>query len=73
MQLVRYLDVNRNTAYFIQRRLRLAMNESDQILSGIIKVDESYIEGTLENKYPYKKKNRPYYKTRMEHKNPIIE
>lgn len=72
LQLSRHLNVNRNTAWFIQKRIRNAMKESNNFLKGIVEVDESYIGGTLENKHFHKKKKRNYHKSGMEHKKPIL-
>ncbi len=48
LQLSRTIDVNKNTAWYMQQRIRTAM-KTDVILSGIIEVDETYIGGALGN------------------------
>ena len=42
LQLARDLGVNKNTAWYLQKRIRQAMNEDNLILKGIIEADESY-------------------------------
>src|ERR1700751_2603291 len=42
-QLSRDLGVNKNTAWYIQMRIRAAMQEDDkELLNGIIEIDETY-------------------------------
>ena len=72
LQLSRHLSVNKNTAWYIQKRVRVAMKEPNELLSGVIEVDESYVGGTLENKHYHKKKLKNYHKSGMEHKKPIL-
>lgn len=72
LQLSRDIGVNKNTAWYMQKRIRQAMNEDDIILKGIIEADESYIGGSLSNKSYYKKKKLNYNKSGMEHKTPVL-
>ena len=72
LQLSRDLGVNKNTAWFLQKRIRQAMDEDDQILKGVIEADESYVGGSLVHKHQKLKQERNYYKTGMEHKTPIL-
>lgn len=44
-QLARDLEVNKNTAWSMQMRIRKAMCEQGPLLSGIIEMDETYIGG----------------------------
>ena len=70
LQLSRDLGVNKNTGWYLQKRIRQVMNEDDNILKGIVESDESYIGGSLSNKHAGSRKQ--YYKTGMEHKIPVL-
>lgn len=70
LQLSRDLGVNKNTAWYLQKRIRLAMEEEDIILKGIVEADETYIGGSEENKHYYKKKGPP--KRGMAHKTAVL-
>ena len=70
LQLSRDLGVNKNTGWYLQKRIRQVMNEDDNILKGIVESDESYIGGSLTNKHAESRKQ--YYKTGMEHKTPVL-
>lgn len=72
LQLSRDLGVNKNTAWYLQKRIRQAMDDDDTILSGIIEADETYVGGSLYNKHFLKKKAMNYNKTGMEHKSPVL-
>jgi transposase-like protein len=73
LQLSRDLDVNRNTAWYLQKRIRQAMQDNDSILGGIVEIDETYVGGSLSNKnYFAKLKSGKYHKTGMEHKVPVL-
>jgi transposase-like protein len=73
LQLSRDLDVNKNTAWYLQKRIRQAMQDKDSILSGIVEIDETYVGGSLSNKnYFTKLKSNKYNKTGMEHKVPVL-
>ena len=47
LQLSRDLDVNKNTAWRIAMQIRKAMTQAQQrkLLTGIVEMDETYIEG----------------------------
>ena len=73
LQLARDLHVNKNTAWFLQKRIRQAMKDEDCILSGIIEIDETYVGGSISNKNYYTKlKSGKYHKTGMEHMVPVL-
>jgi transposase-like protein len=73
LQLARDLHVNKNTAWFLQKRIRQAMKDEDCILSGIIEIDETYVGGSISNKnYFTKLKSGKYHKTGMEHMVPVL-
>jgi transposase-like protein len=73
LQLARDLNVNKNTAWFLQKRIRQAMQDNNCILRGIVEIDETYVGGSLSNKH-YIKKQEPgkYYKSGMEHMVPVL-
>ena len=74
-QLSRDIEVNKNTAWYVQMRIRKAMNEDNLLLTGVVEIDETYVGGALRNKT---KKHRIAQKeagkttTGMEHKKPIL-
>jgi len=70
LQLSRDIGVNKNTGWYLQKRIRQAMNDDDNILNGIVEADESYIGGSLTNKHQDDRKQ--YHKTGMEHKTPVL-
>jgi len=75
LQLSRDLDVNKDTAWYIQMRIRKAMLEQDMLLSGIVEVDETYIGGDLKNKTKKYRNQRDKMKIiprGMEHKQPVV-
>lgn len=73
LQLSRDLGVNRNTAWYLQKRIRQAMQDNDSILRGIVEIDETYVGGSLSNKNYFEKlKSGKYNKTGMEHKVPVL-
>ncbi len=72
LQLSRDLGVNKNTAWYLQKRIRNAMKEDDKILNGIIEADETYVGGSLKNMHTNKKKARQYDKSGMKHKTPVL-
>jgi len=73
LQLARDLHVNKNTAWFLQKRIRQAMKDEDCILSGMVEIDETYVGGSISNKnYFTKLKSGKYHKTGMEHMVPVL-
>lgn len=54
-QLARDINVNKNTAWYMQVRIRRAMIQNYQLLSGIIEADETYIGSNDNNKHSNKK------------------
>lgn len=71
LQLARSINVNKNTAWYIQNRLRKVM-KTDVILKGIVEVDETYIGGNLGNMHKNKKLQKNPYKSGMTHKVPVL-
>lgn len=72
LQLSRDLGINKNTAWYLQKRIRTAMQEKDLLLHGVIEADESYIGGALNNKHKKYKNKKGYHKSGMEHKTPVL-
>lgn len=70
-QLARTIAVNNDTAWYMQSRIRRAMNE-DHSLYGLVEVDETYIGGALGNMSKKKKKSRNPYRSGMVHKVPVL-
>lgn len=74
-QLSRDIKVNKDTAWYLQMRVRKAMREHAMLLTGFVEIDETYIGGALRNKT---KKHRIAVKeagktiTGMEHKKPVL-
>ena len=64
--------VNKNTAWYLQKRIRQAMNEDDQILKGLVEADETYVGGSLTNKHEKLKEERAYNQSGMMHKIPVL-
>ena len=54
-QLARDICVNKNTAWYMQMRIRRAMSQNSELLSGIIEADETYIGGKDKNIHSDKK------------------
>lgn len=72
LQLSRDLKVNKNTAWYLQKRIRSAMDEDDTLLKGLIEADETYIGGSLINKHEKLKQERQYFRAGMEHMTPVL-
>jgi transposase-like protein len=73
LQLARDIDVNKNTAWYMQKRIREAMSGTDNdLLKGIVEVDESYVGGSMTNMHQSYKKELGIYPGGMEHKAPIL-
>ena len=73
LQLARDIGVNKNTGWYLQKRIRQAMQENDFYLKGIVEIDETYVGGNLGNKhYITRVKSGKYHKTGMQHKVPVL-
>lgn len=59
-QLSRDLGINRNTAWYLQMRIRKAMQEGDDngLFTGIVEIDETYIGGAKANHSKKKRQAR---------------
>lgn len=57
-QLSRDIGIHKDTAWYLQMRVRSAMEEPDMILNGIIEIDETFIGGRLSNKTKKYRKQR---------------
>lgn len=71
LQLARTLDVNKNTAWYMQQRIRKCM-KSDVLLKGIVEADETYVGGSLGNMTKAKKEQKKPHKTGMSHKQAVL-
>ena len=71
LQLSRTISVNKNTAWYMQHRIRKAM-KTDVLLKGLVEVDETYIGGALVNMHKNQKQKRNPYKSGMVHKIPVL-
>lgn len=72
LQLSRDLGVNKNTGWYIQKRIRESMNEDNHILRGIVEVDEIYVGGSLRHKHQKEKDSKRYDRCGMAHKIPVL-
>jgi len=76
-QLGRDLGINRNTAWYLQMRIRKAMQEGDDqgLFKGIVEADETYIGGAQRNHSKQKRQARRESGlnfTGMQHKQAVI-
>lgn len=71
LQLSRHLNVNKDTAWSLQRKIRSAMQESE-LLQGIVEVDETYLGGNMARMKESYKEQKQYFPTGMQHKQPIL-
>jgi transposase-like protein len=64
-QLARDIQVNKDTAWYMGMRIRRAMNETPELLKGIVEADETYIGGNPRKfvKDPERKRGRGTTKT----------
>jgi transposase-like protein len=73
LQLARDLHVNKNTAWYLQKRIRQAMQDDDFTLKGIVEIDETYVGGSMSNKHFFTKlESGTKNKTGMEHMVPVL-
>ena len=76
LQLSRHIKVNKDTAWYVQKRLREAMsNKNDTLLNGIVEADETYIGGDVKNKHLKERKALKAsgkVKTGTIHKTPVL-
>lgn len=54
-QLARDIDVTKNTAWSMLMRIRKAMQDDNEMMEGIIEVDETYVGGKNKNRHAHKK------------------
>lgn len=71
LQLARHLEVNKDTAWFVQRRIRIAMEEST-LLQGIVEVDETYIGANITKMNKDQKAKKKYFPQGMSHRKPVL-
>lgn len=73
LQLARDLHINKNTAWYLQKRIRKAMLDDDHILKGIVEIDETYVGGSMSNKNNITKiESGKKYTAGMEHMTPVL-
>jgi len=76
-QLARDLGINRKTGWYLQMRIRKAMQEGQDgdLFKGIVEIDETYLGGAQGNqsrKIRKERKDNGLQATGMEHKQPVI-
>lgn len=76
-QLARDLGINRKTGWYLQMRIRKAMQEDQDkdLFNGIVEIDETYLGGAMRNHSKKKRDERRdngLQVTGMEHKQPVI-
>jgi transposase-like protein len=71
MQLSRHLQVNKNTAWYLQSRIRQAMKENLSI-EGLVEVDEAFIGGSTSNMHTSHIKKKKIYCGGKEHKMTVL-
>ena len=71
LQLCRHLNVNKNTAWLMQKRIRRAMKEQSY-LQGIVELDETYLGGSRSNKKLAEIQHKKIPKAGMLHKTPVL-
>jgi transposase-like protein len=76
-QLARDLGINRKTGWYLQMRIRKAMQEDQDkdLFNGIVEIDETYLGGAMRNHSKKKRderKEKGLQVTGMEHKQPVI-
>lgn len=76
-QLARDLGINRKTGWYLQMRIRKAMQEDqdNDLFKGIVEIDETYLGGAMRNHSKKKRDERREsgsQPTGMEHKQPVI-
>ena len=57
LQLSRDISVNKNTAWFLQTKIRKAM-KTNELLSGLIEIDETYVGGLKKNRHHHKRQQK---------------
>lgn len=71
-QLARHLSVNKDTAWLLQKKIRLAMAENKVELKGLIEADESFIGGKSPNRHPEKRQIKQGKGTGYAEKTPVL-
>jgi transposase-like protein len=71
LQLSRHLNVNKNTAWFLQSRIRKAMKE-ELFINGVIEVDETFIGGSTSNMHKSYIEKKGYHTDGKEHKMTVL-
>ncbi len=70
LHLQKELGIAYSTAWFLQHRIREAMDMTEQVLEGVVQVDEAWIGGKAKNIHASKKKKPGW--TGMNNKIPVI-
>jgi len=71
-QLSRHLSVNKDTAWLLQKKIRLAMAENKGELRGLIETDESFIGGKSPNRHLEKRQIHQGKGTGYADKTPVL-
>jgi len=72
LQLSRHLDINKDTAWSLQRRIRSAMRQPEGLLTGLIEVDETYVGGKASNMSLADRKRKVVDPTGMRHMETVL-
>ena len=71
LQLSRHLEVNKNTAWYMQYRIRKAMKEQ-LTLMGTVEIDETFVGGSVSNMHNSHVEKHNIHRGGMEHKTPVL-
>ena len=71
-QLARHIDVTKDTAWYMSMRIRKAMIQQKELLSGIVEMDETYVGGKTRKGQKIDNENKPKRGRGSQNKTPVI-